>query len=365
MLPESWRQLGSGIWRRLRTKVTHSVGFVVLGSTIACMTMVPNWLPHMNDFSTRELYPRWAYDIRSVLVGATLLVFAMRACTDRGAELAQRPARFVLLLVLGASAATVIMWFLIARVKGVPLGRIPRDEVFNTWWETLLWGGLVGWLYVLSLRRNNDQEQLDVLLLRRTQLARELARARLGTARAQIDPTTVARILREVYRRYHAQQESAPDLLDHLISYLRLAMNRNGARVPSLPGEVALVRAYLALQEAEHGMTIGCEIDLGTTDFAATDLGTTAGHGAVPLFLVVRALLEVAVPLRALAMQLRCVLAGGSMRIELSLDGASPAPTICAQLGLALQQLLPGVRDTLECITEPGVNRYVVNLIAD
>jgi hypothetical protein len=248
--------LAARMLRRLGAKASHSIVFILLGIGIGGMTLLPNWLPYMNEFSLRSFSTRWWHDVLALLLGATLVTLALRVFVDRAAELAQRPSRFAVLLLLVASAATVLMWLVVAHLKQKRLVDIAFAEFFYTWWQMLLWGGLVGWLYVLSLQRSEDQEQLDALRLRRAMLARELARARLGTARAQIDPAMVARILREVQRRYRTRPDAAAILLERLIAYLRLAMQRVQQAAPSVPAEASLARAYAALHEAEHNTDI-------------------------------------------------------------------------------------------------------------
>jgi hypothetical protein len=249
----------NGVLRRLRCQAGQSIAFILLGVCIGGMTLLPNWLPYMNEFSLREARPDWWRELLALLVGAVLVVAALRVFAGRMAELAQRPGKFVLLLLLGTTAATVGMWLIVARLKQTPLSQIPIAEYLDTWWQTLLWGGLIGWLYVLNLQRSEDRLQLDALQLRRAMLARELARASLGAARAQIDPAMVARILREVHRRYHARPDRAAVLLECLISYLRLAMQRAHQTAPGAVAEAALAEAFVALHEAEAGRALGAD----------------------------------------------------------------------------------------------------------
>ena len=64
------------------------------------------------------------------------------------------------------------------------------------------------------------------LIGKRAMLARQLAHSELLAVRAQIDPHLLVDVLREVHKSYPQQPEMAAQLLDHLISYLRMAMNR-------------------------------------------------------------------------------------------------------------------------------------------
>lgn len=260
--------LAAMLLRRLRAKARHSIAFVLLGTCIGTMTMLPNWLPHMNEFSLRDADPRWWQDLLVLLAGAVLVMSALRIFMERAAELAQRPGRFAVLVLLGAALATLLMWAIILVRKHARPGDVELAEYLNTWWQTLLWGGLVGWIYVLNLRRTEDREQLDALQLRRATLARELARSQLGAARAQIDPAMVARVLREVHRRYHSRPEQAAVLLDQLIGYLRLAMQRVQQSAPAAEADAALARAFAALHQTEYDESIPPITEPGAHDDA-------------------------------------------------------------------------------------------------
>ena len=340
---------------RLRASSAHSIGYALLGTGIGAITMLPNWLPHMNEFSLRDANPLWWRDVLALLAGAVLVTTALRACMGKAAELGQRPLRFAGLLLLVAAAATFCMWLLVAQLRHARIGGIALAQFAETWWQTLLWSGLLGWLFVLHLQRVEDQEHLDALQLRGALLARELARTRLGAARAQVEPALVARILREVHRRYPMHAESATILLEQLIGYLRLAMQRVQQPQSTRSAEAALVRAFVALHAAERGIAIACSVDID------------GGGGAAPqqpLFVVVRALLDAAVPARAQAMRLRCALQDGRLQVALALHGQAIGAAERAQLGAALQRLLPGIPDPLQYVIEPGVHTYVVCLAA-
>jgi hypothetical protein len=236
--------------RRLRARAGLGIGFALLGMAIACATRVPDWLPYLNEFSLREASPGWWKELPVLFAGAVLVIATLRAFMERASELTQRPRRFIALLLLGITLATLCMHLIMPLLKHGRLVLPSSAEAINTWWQALLWGGLVGWLYLLNLQLIEDQEQLDALQLRRALLARELARARLGTARAQVDPAMVARILREVHLRYRERPDEATLLLDRLISYLRLAMQRGQQAAPAIPAETELRQAMDALLEA-------------------------------------------------------------------------------------------------------------------
>jgi hypothetical protein len=337
----------------MRAKAGHSISFILLGAAIGSMTLVPGWLPYLNEFSLREANPHWWQEVMVLLAGAALMIAVLRISAERAAELAQRPRRFVALLLLGTVVAALCMLMILPLLKHGQLRWPSAASMLNTWWETLLWGGLVGWLYVLTLQRSEDQEQLDVLQLRRALLARELARSRLGAARAQIDPAAVARILRAVHGRYRANPEAAALLLDRLIAYLRLAMQRVHRAAPTVAAETDLLQAVAALHEAENDVTIACTLELAQVD------SRVLSHSLLP---VVRALLDAAAQSGASSLRLDCRLHDGALRIALSLLGAAIGAEDRVRLTDALAQLLPGSPDLLQYVIEPGVHTYAVHL---
>lgn len=347
---------GAMLLARLRARSAHSIGFALLGTAIGALTMLPGWLPQMNQFSLSGANPYWWREVLALLAGSMLVATTLRACMGKATELSQRPFRFGALLLLVATVATFVMWLMVAQQRQQQIGDVALAEFAETWWQTVLWAGLVGWLYVLHLQRTEDQEQLDALQLRSAMLARELARSRLGAARAQVEPAMVARILREVHRRYPRQPESAAILLEQLIGYLRLAMQRVQQPWPTRSAEAALVRAFVALHEAERGIAIACSVDID-------EVGSGAAPQA-PLFVVVRALLDAAVPARVHAMRLQCSVREGRLQVMLALHGQAIGAAERTQLVSALERLLPGVSDPLQYIIEPGVHTYVVCLAA-
>ena len=338
---------------RARSRAGHSISFILLGTGVGSLTLLPGWLPYLNEFSLRQASPYWWQEVVVLLAGATLVVAVLRIAAERAGELAQQPRRFVALLVLATVVAALSMLMVLPLLKHGQLRWPSLASMLNTWWETLLWGGLVGWLYVLNLQRSEDQEQLDALQLRRALLARELARSRLGAARAQIDPAAVARILRTVHGRYRERPDSAAALLDRLIAYLRLAMQRVHRAAPTVAAEAELLQAVAALHEAEHGVAIACTLELSQAG------SRTPADTLLP---VVRALLDAAAQSGAASLRLDCRPHDGALRIALSLAGAAIPADERAQLASALAQLLPGAPDPLQCIIEPGVHTYVVHL---
>ena len=214
--------------RRLGTYMRHTVSFAVVGALTAIFSDVPDW---MNDIAGSGMDSFLASLPRRVavpLVMAVFLAVVLRLCTERASDLIRRPLVFVLILTVSTVAASVIgrLMHIAMRNRSVWDMLLRPDELFETWLTAMLWCGLVGWLFLLSLQRAENRAILDGLLGRRAALGRQLAQARLGTARAQFDPAEVARLLSEVHERYRDDPPAASVMLDGLIGQLRRSMQR-------------------------------------------------------------------------------------------------------------------------------------------
>ncbi|ATQ77686.1 hypothetical protein CR152_26645 [Massilia violaceinigra] len=140
-------------------------------------------------------------------------------------------------------------------------------------------------------------------------------------------------------------------MLDHLISYLRLAMNRGQSDLPGLAGELALIRALVALREAEHGMSIDMDVLI-------PDARSHARSG--PLFLTVSALLDEAISAGARAVTLTLAAWDDHVGVALAIGTISITPVRTVALADAVAKLLPAGRSRLQGIFNAGANEYVV-----
>lgn len=339
---------------RLRQDPMQTVAFAAVGAVTGELTQIPNWMERIERHGLAVFATRIPREIVSVCVAALIVTACFRMCTGRASELLRRPLRFFLLLLVGTVAATVISWCV--HLYGFSGGRSEGmfanpQKYFDVWKQLFLWGGLIGWLFLLSMERSETRAALAGLLGRRSLLARQLANARLGHARAQFDPSMVARVLNQVHGRYALDAPGADALLDHLISYLRLAMNRGRAERPGRLTEMALIRSLAALRAAEQGISI---------EVRETGTGTDTAPG--PLFLVVSALLDAAADTKASSMQLAITHDDAGSRVMLRTEGA-PVDAHVAVLAGVIGRLLPAGASGLQHTFEAGVNQYVVNQI--
>ncbi len=238
---------------RLRRHARLTLAFGSIGAlTVQCASVL-EWMDRYERRGAAEVVNILPREFLSTLIGAMIVVFSLRLCTEQASDLVRRPGKFLVLLILIAAFGAGIGWstHVLLSVGRVQFNAGPA-KFYDLWMQGMLWGGMVGWMYLLSLQRAESHARLSGLLGRRVLLARQLARSRLGTARAQFDPAMVARVLSEVHERYRSDPADASALLDQLISYLRLAMNRARDERPDAIAEEALGAALAALQRAEQ-----------------------------------------------------------------------------------------------------------------
>lgn len=332
------------VWTRLRHRSGQTVMFALVGAVIGYAATLPEWLEKIEAGGGANFWQRAPGNFCTALLGALIIAFTLRGLAVSGLASARRPWRFAVLVVVVSGMANVVAWYFTITVFGSrfpSIQELPLEKFLDTWMQVVLWSALLGWLYLLTLQHADDRDMLDGLLGKRVLLARQLAKSRLGAARAQIDPAMVASTLGVVRERYcRGQQADAAALLDHLIDYLRLAMNRGQQALPQSNVELALMRAYIALREVEHGVQVGFQVQ--------------AGVSAAPHFLVVKTLLDRAISSGARTMQLSVE----GQQVTLMLRNA----IIDGEAYSAMREALVAVAPChLAMNNESGKNTYVVN----
>lgn len=225
--------------RRLRSHPRYTLAFGGIGGMTGLLSQLPDWYNRIEEYGMDHFLEYLPRDLDGTLSASLFLTLMLRLSMERASDLLHRPVRFLLLLATGAAAATLMAWALhVVISNGSIAGLWSRpDKMFQFWSNAMLWGSLVGWLYLLSLQRLETSAHLAGLLGRRAALGRQLARARLGTARAQVDPAMVARELSEVRIGYRSDAAAASARLDALISHLRRALSRARNDDPSTERE--------------------------------------------------------------------------------------------------------------------------------
>ncbi len=291
-----------------------------------------------------------------------ICIFVVQACTEDTDELIGRPVWFLFIITLAVTLGTIslelfysIFFSIQNEPKFIPF---PFVQMIRSVLLTLVLQVPFNWLALLYQRYTDNQKKIGPILTRRALLARQVAQSRLLTARAEIDPKLIINILREVQARYHIDATGASTLLDQLIAYLRLAMNRSRDKAPSFSAECALINAYLTLRDAETGVPITLDID----DIEASQKHATA---PLPLFLIVQKMFDEAVLTPALSVRIGIALRDGQLSITLDTGHASISEQGQARLAENIGRLALKSTNKFTQSFDLGANRYVVQAPID
>jgi hypothetical protein len=171
-------------------------------------------------------------------------------------------------LALGVMAGTVAALIFvppIADLLGFPLkteirldGETPVKLPYWVLWaagfvEINLFTGLGVAVLEMSRRRAQAQSELQAARAQQVQLARELLESRLAVMQAQVEPHFLFDSLVDVLATYDRSADRGADVMDRLITYLRVALPRLRESGSTVQAEVDLLAAYLAVVAARHG----------------------------------------------------------------------------------------------------------------
>ena len=118
-------------------------------------------------------------------------------------------------------------------------------------WSHVIAAGVVGFFFLL--REEEVAATLHREQMRRIDLDRELAEARLQLMQAQIEPHFLFNALANVRRLYQTDAPSARAMLDQLARYLGAMLPRMRSAQSTLGQELALALAYLHVQKIRMG----------------------------------------------------------------------------------------------------------------
>ncbi len=224
---EVLRRSATTALRRIRGNLSYTLGFAMIGAVTGALNQLPGWMSRYDEMGADAFFARLPRDAAGAIVATVILMLVLRLCIEKASDLLRRPLVFVAIMVVSTVVATWIGTSVhVAFSNGRIVGYVNLEKLLTFWLDAMLWFGLVGWLYLLALQRAELRATLSGLLGRRAALGRQLAHARLGTARAQVDPAEVARVLVEVRTAYRSDPAAAAATLDDLIGRLRRAMSR-------------------------------------------------------------------------------------------------------------------------------------------
>lgn len=226
-------------------------GFAAAVAINSALSELYDFIDYLEQHSVAQLLPLLVTVLLIYFMAAAGMLLALRGRRSSASHLARQPRRFLLIL---ASVAGLVSW--LARAAAVSYANDGRlwyegalDEFVQNWFNAMLWGGTFGWLYILYLQRGEDRMRLAGLQGSRAALARQLAQSELLAARAHIDPAMVAGVLRIADARYAQDPASGAALLEQLIAYLRLALNRKTATMQEADAALAALRAAASISQ--------------------------------------------------------------------------------------------------------------------
>ena len=220
-------RLKSTAWRRMRGHLSYTLWFATIGAVTGALNQLPGWMSRYDEMGADAFFARLPRDAAGAFAATVFLMVVLRLCTEKASDLLRRPLVFVAIMLVSSVVATWIGTSVhVALSNGRIVGYVNQEKLLTFWLDAMLWFGLVGWMYLLALQRAELRATLSGLLGQRAALGRQLAHARLGTARAQVDPADVARVLVQVRSAYRADPAVASAKLDQLIGRLRHAMSR-------------------------------------------------------------------------------------------------------------------------------------------
>lgn len=108
---------------------------------------------------------------------------------------------------------------------------------------------------VLHSRRARERER------RSLELAASLARSRLATLRAQLQPHFLFNALNAISTLVHRDPRAADEMIANLSDFLRLTLDQGEAQEVELGRELELVRRYLSIEQVRFGDRLTVTVD--------------------------------------------------------------------------------------------------------
>jgi len=254
-LRAAWHRSTRGFtWRRWLV-LAGVVGVAALGHAVSTALM-PDKGPHA---VARSLVSQLVF--LSVLFG-TAMVAVVVGGNWAPAGTAPRVAVLALAVVVGLVFVLVLLAY--AAFNWMPRegdGPTLRKGLATViLWSHVMAAGVLGYFFML---REQDaaagQHRED---LRRVELERELAEARLQVMQAQIEPHFLFNTLAHVRRLFRTDAVAARAMLEHLVRYLSAMLPRMRSADSTLEHELALAAAYLEVQKIRMGPRLAVRIDV-------------------------------------------------------------------------------------------------------
>ena len=259
--PALARTLHGLTWRRFAI-FCAIVGLASAGHAIAT-TMLPGKTLHNGV----QVFA-WEYANLLVFFGAVglaVIVTGNWAPARTGPRVAALVAAAVAGLVAGTVLADALMAVLYPNDKGAP--SLMKQIAGIALWSHVIAAGVLGYFFLL--REEDAAASLHREEMRRVELDRELAEARLQVMQAQVEPHFLFNTLANVRRLFQTDPSAARSMLEHLSRYLSAMLPRMRSAQSTLEHELVLALAYLQVQKIRMGARLAIRVDVPDT-LAAT-----------------------------------------------------------------------------------------------
>ncbi len=152
-------------------------------------------------------------------------------------------------LVIGNLVNHALSLLLFPQMKDPPT--LLKEVSAAMLWSHVIAAGVLGYFFLL--REEEAAATLHREQMRRVDLDRELAEARLQLMQAQIEPHFLFNALANVRRLYQTDAPAARAMLEQLSAYLGAMLPRMRSTQSTLGQELALALAYLHVQKIRMG----------------------------------------------------------------------------------------------------------------
>lgn len=241
-------------WRRFGI-LCAVVALAVLGHTVASFLMRDHsWSKVAQSFA-------WEYTHLFVFFG-TVWTAVVIAGNWAPAATGPRIAVLAVAVAMGLLAGNLLTNGLSAWVypdsKDAP--SLLKEIAAIVLWSHVIAAGVLGYFFLT--REEESVARLHQEELRRADLDRELAEARLLVMQAQVEPHFLFNTLANVRRLFQTDPTAALGMLQHLSRYLSAMLPRMRSAESTLGHELALALAYLQVQQIRMGARLAIRTDV-------------------------------------------------------------------------------------------------------
>jgi len=245
-----------GLTRRRLALFVALVALAAVGHAIA-MALMPD---KGGPMRAAKVFA-WEFAYLSLFFG-TVWVAVVVAGNWAPARTGPRVLALAAAVAVGLAAAQLLwagldaLWF----AKGKDSVSLGKHIAAIVLWSHVIAAGVLGYFFVL--REEDAAARLHAEELRRVDLDRELAEARLAVMQAQVEPHFLFNTLANVRRLFRTDPAAARAMLEHLAGYLAALLPRMRSADSTLEHELALANAYLHVQKIRMGDRLAFHVDV-------------------------------------------------------------------------------------------------------